>query len=366
MNLDDFLDSALDTAEDALEADIAEASSDLIDSISGLPALASARIELVNIPEGELDPRLKLFSHSSRTLLHGCPRKYELYRLGSESVALSDEKETEQSVTFAYGTTVGVGIQEILQGKELDEVILASFLAWSTDLLAETPRQKKSFSEAIFAVTQFEQLLSSSELSDYELVYTESNGVRKPAVELSFKIELPDGFSYRGYIDAVLQHKVTKHIMVLESKTSSGTANPAMYKNSGQALGYAIVLDTLFGKLASYSVLYLVWETKTRTYKLLIFAKSLLQRALWLGELLIDVESVLMYNAHGIFPMRGSFCYEFFRDCEYLGLCTLQTKNFQKPLTVKALKEMEEIKYDFTFDFYSLVDNQLERGNDNE
>ncbi len=35
----------------------------------------------ITLPPGEIDPRLKLISHSSRTTLHTCPRKLQLHRL---------------------------------------------------------------------------------------------------------------------------------------------------------------------------------------------------------------------------------------------------------------------------------------------
>lgn len=317
-------------------------------------------IEIIDLSFGEVDPRLKLLSHSSRTTLHKCPRKYQLYRLSSETIALKTEKETEQGVTFAYGTAVGIGMQSTLESKSEDQILLDTFLSWDVDLLDETPRQNKSFWLALFAVQKFMALRAAGFLDDYELVYYKG----KPAVELSFQILLPDGFRYRGFVDAVLQHKSSGEVMVLEAKTSSGTAQSAMFKNSGQALGYSVVLDILFPALSSYIVLYLVYETKNYEYKELPFTKSLLQRALWLNELLIDTESITMYESFGSYPMRGHACFDFFRECEYLSLCTLSTENLTKPLTQNILDKIEEEKerYDFTVDFYELVKAQIEKG----
>ena len=317
---------------------------------------------IVELPlaAGEIDPRLKLLSHSSRTLLHTCPRKYQLYRLSATEVPLADDKEIKQGVTFAYGHAVGTGVASTLEGKTEEQVIIDTFLAWDTDLLDDNvgPRsQNKSYWLAQFAVQKFLDMRTRGFLVDYELVWYEG----KPATELGFQILLPDGFRYRGFVDAVLQHKTTKDIMVLECKTTSSTAQPAQYKNSGQAVGYSVVLDIMFPELSSYTVLYLVYESKSYSYKQLPFQKSLLQRALWLQELLIDTQIVSLYESYETYPLHGESCYDYFRDCEYLSLCTLATKNLTKPLTNKIVEKVEVEKggYEFTVSFDELIQAQI-------
>jgi hypothetical protein len=328
--------------------------------ITHLGESAEGEVLPITLSEGEIDPRLKLLSHSSRTTLHRCPRKYQLYRLASSRIALETEAEVEQGVTFAYGTAVGVGVASALEGKSEEQCILDTFLAWDVDFADEDKLRKKSIYLAIFAIQRFTALRESGYLSDYELAYYKG----KPAVELSFQVMLPDGFIYRGFVDAVLMHKTTKQIMVLENKTSSGTANAAMFKNSGQALGYSVVLDILFPTLSAYTVLYLVYETKTYEYKELPFEKSLLQRALWLQELLIDTQEIELYESYGVYPLRGESCYDFFKPCEYLGLCNMQTSTLAKPLTQNILDDIEEDqkRYEFKVSFEELIESQLAKG----
>lgn len=357
----DTIGDLLDSISLDLDSSIqSEAASFLDDSISagscGSQIIATDRIDL----NGATDPRLKLISHSSRTTLHKCPRKYQLYRLAATKVAMADQKEMEQGVTFAYGSAVGVGVQSVMEEKSEVQVYMDTFLEWDTDLLDENPRQKKSFWLVMWAVQKFMALREGGFLEEYELVYYQG----KPAVELSFQITLPEGYKYRGFLDAALQHKVTGEVMVLENKTSSGTANSAMFKNSGQALGYSVVLDQLFPSLSSYTVLYLVYETKTMEYVELPFTKSLLQRALWLQELLIDTQMISLYESYGTYPMHGESCFDFFRDCEYLGVCTLSTENQTKPLTQQILDKIDTdaAAYDFNVDFYDLVEAQVNKG----
>lgn len=343
-NLDELLDSP------ASDEDTEDYSSDPETSDSEL-------IPTITLEEGELDPRLKLLSHSSRTLLHKCPRKYQLYRLSSKEISLEQDAQDKQSITFAYGHAVGVGMQATLEGKTHDRIIFETFLAWDADLLLENPKQQKSFWLAVWAVNKFIAMRDNGLLAGYELVYWEG----KPAIELSFQILLPNGYVYRGFLDAALRHTVDGTVMVLESKTSSSIANPATFKNSGQALGYSVVLDIIFPALSSYKVLYLVFETKTKEYKELSFTKSLLQRALWLQELLIDTQLIELYNSYDTYPSHGESCFDFFRECEYLGLCHMTTKNLTKPLTQHVLDKIEadSEKYDFTVTFEDLVNSQL-------
>ncbi|PHQ81752.1 MAG: hypothetical protein COB66_01385 [Coxiella sp. (in: Bacteria)] len=358
-DMDDFLDAELDGLV-PLE-DYADTSEDLPEE--GEQEL----IQVITLEPGEIDPRLKLLSHSSRTTLHKCPRKYQLYRLSSDETPLEELAQIGQNVTFAYGTAVGVGVQSTLEGKTPTQIFMDTFLSWDTDLLDDNPKQKKSFWLAMFAVQKFIALRENGFLDEYELVYypdpAEPTGPLLPAVELAFVINFSNGFAYRGFVDAVLRHKDTGEIMVLEAKTSSAIANPATFKNSGQALGYSVILDLLFPELSSYVVLYLVYETKSYEYKELPFQKSLLQRALWLQELMIDTQMIELYESYEVYPMHGESCFDFFRECEYLGLCTLQTENLVKPLTQKILDKIakDEARYTFKIDFDELVETQIRK-----
>lgn len=282
-----------------------------------------------------MDKRIQNLSYSSLLTLHKCPRRFQLYRLNAEVEAAED---IPGSVTFAYGHSVGEGIQHVLTGLSIQDTLFKLFLSWDIDLLAENPKQNKSFWGALVAVQQFSSMFENGYLEGYKLVHYQG----KPATELSFVIHLPDGFKYRGFVDAVLQHQITGEVLVLECKTTNATnVNPAQYKNSAQAIGYSIVLDALFPELSAYKVLYLVYQTKSESYVQLPFDKSYYSRALWIRELLLEIDVIKMYEEAEIYPMRGEACYDFFRECEYLQTCTLSTER----LTSK-LSEEEENKLD--------------------
>lgn len=301
---------------------------------------------------GSVDYRIRQLSYSSLLTLHSCPRKFQLNRLRSTSRTEEDQKS---SITFAYGHVVGEAIQLALDNRRKEEIIWSMFLTWHTDLLARDDKGNKSFWEAITALERFISLREQGFLAEYKLVYYQD----RPACELSFCIELPDGFRFRGFVDAVLQHIVSGKILVLECKTtSSSTLNPATYKNSAQAIGYSIVLDHLFPEMSSYEVLYLIYTTKNREYNPVPFTKTYMQRALWIRELLLDVDMIKIYDAAEVYPMRGESCFNFFRECQFFQTCTLSTGHLTKSCTAE---EEDRTEYQITISLTDLLDTQLKK-----
>lgn len=310
-----------------------------------------------------IDTRIKQLSYSSRLLLHSCPRKFQLYRL---KAAREVEQDLIQEVTFSLGHVIGAGIQDVLQDKSLKEIYWNAFLMWHTDLFEEDTKKKKSFWESLLAVEIFQHVRTSSLLDDYELVYYTPEGKTEPvpAVELSFIVSLPNGFKYRGFVDAVLRHKITGKILVLEVKTTGGTSvNAAQYKNSSQAIGYSVILDVLFPELSSYEVLYLVYMTKSREYFPLSYTKSYLHRALWIQELILDCELIQKYEEVGIYPMHGESCFSYYRECEYLNTCTLSTAYITSPITQQEEEAIleEHSQFHIALTVQDLIQSQLNK-----
>ena len=304
-----------------------------------------------------MDLRLKQLSYSAMLNLHSCPRRYQLDRLQAPK---EEDDANGSSVTFATGHTIGQGIQHTLEGRTEQEILWQAFLMWEPDLLAENPKQNKSFWECIAAIQKFISMRELGFLEDWQLAYHQG----QPCCELSFLVHLPDGFVYRGFVDAVLQHSLTGEIMVLELKTTSSYAvNAATYKNSAQAIGYSVVLDHLFPSASSYEVLYLVYKTKSREYEQLPFTKSYLQRALWIRELLLDIEIIKLYENADCYPMHGENCLPFYRECEYLYTCTLSTDKLTDALSVEQEQKLLEKhnEYQIHITLNDLIDSQLRK-----
>lgn len=307
-------------------------------------------------PYEGFDPRLKLMSYSSNLTLHACPRKYQLYKLKAVDDPDDPESASNQNITFAFGHIVGEGIQDVLDGISEEKVIFSMFMGWHANLADRNDKQNKSFYLAVIAIQRFISLRANGFLDDYELLQYQG----KPAKELSFRISLPDGFKYRGSVDAVLRHKHSGKILVLEVKTSSSAnLNPTTFKNSSQAVGYSVVLDVIAPTISSYEVLYLVYLTKDMSYEQLKFVKTYLQRATWIQELLLDVESIKLYEQVGVYPMRGESCNHFFRDCEYLNQCTLSTQLVTTPYNEGMT--VDDKVYDVEISLEELIEGQLKK-----
>lgn len=301
---------------------------------------------------GTIDYRIRQLSYSSLLALHQCPRKFQLYKLRTTH---REEESEQSSITFAYGHAVGEAIQLALQGFSYQDIAVALFKGWKPDLWAADDKSNKSLWSALVSVKKFIALREAGFLQEYELVYFQG----KPACELSFCINFPDGFRLRGFVDAVLRHKITSEVLVLECKTTgSKTVSPSQFKNSAQAVGYSIVLDAIFHDLSSYRVLYLVNQSPSYEFTPIVFVKTYLQRALWIRELLLDIETIKMYEEAEVYPMHGESCYNFFRDCEYINSCTLSTQYLTKKCTAE---EEDRTEYQITLSLKDLLDTQFKK-----
>ena len=305
---------------------------------------------------------IKLLSHSSIETLHSCPRKFEIYRMNYAP----KEKGT---IDTAFGHAVGVGVQELLISKSANETsqtettntsllyeyqnaIWKMFLSWEVDIDETKPKSKKSFHSACLAVEKYQQQLLPLLTSEWELAYFEG----KPAVELGFIIKLPNDYYYRGYVDAVLVNKKEKRFRVLELKTTGlNVVDVAQYKNSFQGVGYGVILDKLASSMdyaADYYVDYLVYKTVSQEFLTFPFLKTTYQRAKWLSQLLVETETIDLYLQKELFPTHGESCYNFYRQCQYFGICERENSELQ-------IKKVSNLPTDEEFASAWSIDNLL-------
>lgn len=336
---------------------------EMIDDFLDAPLAGEAqeKIPLIQLEDGQPDPRFLRTSYSSNLLLHACPRKFQLKCLGAQKT-----EHDSSNITFAFGHIVGTGIQEILVGLEWKQVVMNAFLGWHADLEAENLKQKKSFFSALYCLMQFKSLTEGGFLDEYEVAVF--NG--KPASELSFRVQFPSSV-FRGHVDLVLRHKITGELLVLELKTSSANyVQASNYKNSAQAIGYSVILDRIEPDATSYGVLYLVYLTKFERFETFEFPKTYHQRALWLRDRLVDDEEVVRLikeeGNYGIWPMHGESCNSFGRDCEYMDICQLSTVHQMTSLNFNHLKDLNretglEQEYQFDIKLEELLEAQERR-----
>jgi len=259
-----------------------------------------------------------------------------------------------------FGSVVGIGTQTYLVTNSEEKALFSMFLAWKGELWSEDgTKAKKTFYHAMMALDAF-TTWRHTELADYDVVYIDG----APAIELGFSIECIEGFTYRGFLDALLINKKTNQLRVYEGKTT-GTWNTseAMYKNSGQGLGYSIMIDKLAQLLhkdytSDYEVFYAVYKCADREWESFSFRKSHTQRALWIRNLLRDIQHIIEYGEEEHFPMHGENCMAFGKPCEYFNVCEMKDTTLIRKEPPEQIDPEE--KYPYKFSLLEIVNNQME------
>lgn len=287
-------------------------------------------------------------SNSAIDQLNTCERLFQLERLLKTDIQREDTEHT------VFGKGYGAGIATYLVTQDKEKAIYQLWLSYFPEIETDKKNQARCIAALMSAFPYLDKLLE-----EYEVVTFEG----KPAVELSFRININENYYFVGYVDAVLRNRFTGMCFVGEVKTTGLQfldLDP-LYKNSGQALGYSIALDRIVGsEQSSYGVLYMVAqlgrEFKAKQH-MLPYNKTLLDRLHWFITLGQDVQRLETMADLGVYPMRGANCVQFMRPCKYFGVCTLNS--FDQP------KEREEdtIEYDFTYELDDLIDSHIARVN---
>lgn len=288
-------------------------------------------------------------SYSSLGTLLSCERKFQLNRLLLNSI------ERESSPAMNFGAAVGEGIADYFVHQDINKAMHVVWLKWDAN---PEYSDKTRFEESAIACIMAMQPRMDEILGDWEVAYFEG----KPAVELSFRINIDEKFYYVGYVDLILRNKFSGKYAVLENKTtSSNLLNLApMYQNSGQALGYSIVLDAVAGEeAADYGLMYLVAqlgrEPFSFTAQMYNFDKTLRDRLAWFIALGMDVNHLRSMLELDIFPMRGHACVSYNRTCPHFGSCHMRS------LDIYKAAEVDEEEYQFVFDLNALVADHIRR-----
>jgi hypothetical protein len=286
-------------------------------------------------------------SHSSLETLHTCERKWQLEKL------LVDPSVREENEHTVYGRAYGAGIATYLVTQNTDKAI---FQAWYT-YWPEIENDKKNIALCITALQNAFPHLDTL-LMEYEVAVFNN----KPAVELSFRLDITDEYYFVGHIDVVLRNLITGVHYIFDSKSTGlklFDLSP-LYANQGQTLGYSIALDKIVGaNLSSYGVGYIVGQLDAARFNVkthvITYEKTLLDRLQWFISLGMDVKHLELMAELGHYPRRGQSCLSYMRPCRYFGTCTLQS------LDIPKQREEDTIKYDFRFKLDDLIAEHLER-----
>ena len=221
-------------------------------------------------------------SYSSLEVFHECERKWQLEKLLVDPAVREDTEHT------VFGKALGAGIATYLVTQDTDMALYQAWLSYWPELESDKKNIELCMSALMSAFPQLDTLLM-----DYEVAFFDG----KPAVELSFRLDISDDYYFVGHIDVVLRHRFTGVYSIFDVKSTGLNIfdlSP-LYQNSGQVLGYSVALDSIVGSnLSSYGVGFIVAQVdaKKLTSKthILTYDKTLLDRLQWFLTLGLDVK----------------------------------------------------------------------------
>lgn len=292
------------------------------------------------------DPPLQI-SHSSIELFNTCERKYQLTKL------LENSHVKEDAPHFSKGHAFGAMVQHYMLTGSEDQALFQAWLAYEPEL--EDPTKGITLASTIGLFDKVRDQLDLLRL-DWEVAWFNGH----PAIELSFKLIINENFIYIGFVDLVLQHRISRIYGVMEVKTTSLSVNDVepLFKNSAQALIYSVILDAVAGEeQASADLIYPILQDVRGnvTFHVKTFRKTLLDRLHAFISIGLDVERITRCEELGVYPRRGSKCLAWNRPCIHFGTCNLQAAD--KP----AVRLPNNDPFDFTFKLDEIVADHLRR-----
>lgn len=288
-------------------------------------------------------------SDSALKTLHNCERLYQLQRLLSTG---SDKQDFPATV---LGKAWGAGVASYLVNGDIDEAVYKTWLGYSPKLEDERRTECVAVNLMRASVPQLDLLRQ-----DWEVVVFEG----KPAIELSFRLNIDENYYFVGYMDVAMRNLWTGKYGVFDAKSTSLALHDLspVYQNSPQLIGYSIVLDQIVGEsLADWEVCYLSGQLGSGngfspTIKPYYYTKNLQDRLHWFISLGMDVNHLKEMASLNIYPMRGDACLQYNRPCFYFGTCQLQ--NFDTP----AAEEAPDTNiYQFTYNLDDVIADHIRR-----
>jgi len=305
---------------------------------------------------------INIVSYSTFGNLHTCERKFALKKLQQASVVNNPNYVPYTNIDYAFGKAIETGVQSIFLGKGVRETFLDMFLAWDMPLDAAHPKgNPKSFVDAVIAIDKF-RIIKDTIFPGWEVAFFNN----KPAIELGMLIDLETGHYYVGHADIILWHPRENRYRVLEIKTTGfNNLHEAMYKNSDQATGYSIMLDSIAAdreSTATFEVFYIVFATGLDSWKPFEFTKSRSMRAGWINTILLDIQRVNIYEKAGYWPKRGGSCFDFFKPCEFFKTCDLGFEHWTPggKFAIVNKEDLDKHEFDFKFKLSEIIQIQKE------
>lgn len=309
---------------------------------------------------------INMWSFSTFGVEHKCPRKLSINKLRLAAKNKTFEQappdffETNQD--FIFGQAVETGIQAAFLQRTPQEIFWDMFMAWTLPLDCPHPKgYEKEFFHSYLAVEKFTYIIQHDpRFVGWEVAIFNN----KPAIELAFVLDLGEEYYYVGHVDLILFNPMTGRYKVVEIKTTGlKNTHEARYKNSDQATGYSIILDSIAKDqelTATFEVIYIEWNTSKNEWIIFEFTKNRSYRAQWINTILLDIQQIKVFKQLGFWPKRGAACHDW-RPCEYLDICDLNPEHFNVDgFDVVSREEIEAQDFDFRFTIQDVIETQRE------
>lgn len=276
---------------------------------------------------------MQVLSYSLLEDLEACARKFQLYNV----VGAKGNEHDRRSIDFAFGHSVGSGVQAALMGCDITTCYYEAIINYSaSSFIKLDERIKKQLHHALIAVREFYRIAQNIR-KDYDVVTFEYGGETVIGVEPEFSIQFQSNRLYNGHIDVLMVHKETGIPKVIEIKTTVlRSVHPSVYSNSNQVKGYAmgtkfLQFKGILAKTDKVDVEYHVYKSGMGEWEPpLLLSYSHNDVIAYIKDINTKCKMIDLYESDNNYPCNGSACNNFFRACEFYNTCHWPTDRFAK------------------------------------
>lgn len=268
-----------------------------------------------------------VLSHSSRSVLHTCDRKFEI-------VKLYEDVPSEESVEGEVGKAIHKAYQDYLIHEDLDHCLYTLMRSYP---IKENP-DASDFRSLEACVATVERLVQNVRLLEYKVAQIQClDGLVRPAIEVEFEIWLEGPLFgdrpivYVGFIDAILFNVLSGEFLTVDIKSHRrNNFDPnAEFTFHGQCLPYGIVLQRITDQdINRFQVMYIgayidILEPRIQPST---FQKTPKDVQDWFTGLYFDIKQIVEFNSRDFWPRRETGCQMYNKPCQFLSVCPEKDK----------------------------------------
>lgn len=277
-------------------------------------------------------------SHSSMGVLSSCARKFEFRKL-------FPQQKREDNFAADVGSALHAAYQNYLIHYNEQSAIMELIMHFPHEAKysmpnewGKVPTSKYDPSRDFYAaLATLYEMMKNDFIRSFKVAYIiNDKGVEVPAIEVPFEIvfkgvylgpkEKRMSVSYIGFIDAILQNRLSGMYRTTDIKTHRSTSSrrDAEFQFNGQQVPYGIVLQHILNQpVDEFEVHYFdcyVDLIKCRADNW-VFKKSQVYMQEWLTTMILSLRQLDSYLKMDFFPRTSHGCLSFQKPCFYLNLC---------------------------------------------